>query len=195
MDYSTIAQKLIENLGGQSNIRTVTHCMTRLRFILNDESVVDDKIVENIPGVMGIMKKSGQYQVIIGNNVAKCYQEVTKLGNFAGSSSAADQPKEKQNPVNVALDFIAGCMTSLISAIIAGGLLKVLAILLGPSLLGILETTSDTYIIINAIGDAAFYFLPVLLPTRLPKIKLQYLLICYGCSYADPSGYYQPPWK
>lgn len=161
MDYSTTAQKLIENLGGQSNIRTVTHCMTRLRFILNDESVVDDKIVEKIPGVMGIMKKSGQYQVIIGNNVAKCYQEVTKLGNFAGSSSAADQPKEKQNPVNVALDFIAGCMTSLISAIIAGGLLKVLAILLGPSLLGILETTSDTYIIINAIGDAAFYFLPV----------------------------------
>lgn len=58
MDYSTIAQKLIENLGGQSNIRTVTHCMTRLRFILNDESVVDDKIVENIPGVMGIMKRA-----------------------------------------------------------------------------------------------------------------------------------------
>lgn len=169
MDYSITAQKLIENLGGQGNIRTVTHCMTRLRFVLNDESIVDDKVVENIPGVMGVMKKSGQYQVIIGNNVAKCYQEITKLGNFAESSPADDQPKEKQNPISVALDFIAGCMTSLIPAIIAGGLMKVIAIIFGPSLLGILETTSDTYIIINAIGDAAFYFLPVFIAYTAAK--------------------------
>lgn len=161
MDYSITAQKLIEQLGGSGNIRSVTHCMTRLRFLLNDDASIDDKKVENIPGVMGIMRQSGQYQVIIGNNVPKCYQEVLKIGNFGAASADDQKPKEKQNPINIALDFISACMTPLISAIIAGGLLKVIVVILGPSLLGLLETTSDTYIIMNGLGDSAFYFLPI----------------------------------
>lgn len=168
MDYSVTAKELIKKLGGEKNVDSLTHCMTRLRFVLNDESGIDDKAVENIPGVMGIMKKGGQYQVIIGNNVAKCYSEINKLYGFSDTASSNGK-KVKRNPVTVALDFISGCMTPMIPAIIAGGLIKVLLVVLGPSLLNVISATGDTYIIMNAIGDAAFYFLPVFIAVTASK--------------------------
>ena len=163
MDYSVTAKELIKKLGGEKNVDSLTHCMTRLRFVLKD-----DKAVENIPGVMGIMKKGGQYQVIIGNNVAKCYSEINKLYGFFDTASSNGK-KVKRNPVTVALDFISGCMTPMIPAIIAGGLIKVLLVVLGPSLLNVISATGDTYIIMNAIGDAAFYFLPVFIAVTASK--------------------------
>lgn len=168
MDYSVTAKELIKKLGGEKNVDSLTHCMTRLRFVLKDESGIDDKTVENIPGVMGIMKKGGQYQVIIGNNVAKCYSEINKLYGFSDTASSSGK-KVKRNPVTVALDFISGCMTPMIPAIIAGGLIKVLLVVLGPSLLNVISATGDTYIIMNAIGDAAFYFLPVFIAVTASK--------------------------
>lgn len=168
MDYSVTAKELIKKLGGEKNVDSLTHCMTRLRFVLKDESGIDDKDVENIPGVMGIMKKGGQYQVIIGNNVAKCYSEINKLYGFSDTASSNGK-KVKRNPVTVALDFISGCMTPMIPAIIAGGLIKVLLVVLGPSLLNVISATGDTYIIMNAIGDAAFYFLPVFIAVTASK--------------------------
>lgn len=168
MDYSVTAKELIKKLGGEKNVDSLTHCMTRLRFVLKDESGIDDKAVENIPGVMGIMKKGGQYQVIIGNNVAKCYSEINKLYGFSDTASSNGK-KVKRNPVTVALDFISGCMTPMIPAIIAGGLIKVLLVVLGPSLLNVISATGDTYIIMNAIGDAAFYFLPVFIAVTASK--------------------------
>lgn len=168
MDYSVTAKELIKKLGGEKNVDSLTHCMTRLRFVLKDENGIDDKAVENIPGVMGIMKKGGQYQVIIGNNVAKCYSEINKLYGFSDTASSNGK-KVKRNPVTVALDFISGCMTPMIPAIIAGGLIKVLLVVLGPSLLNVISVTGDTYIIMNAIGDAAFYFLPVFIAVTASK--------------------------
>ena len=168
MDYYVTAKELIKKLGGEKNVDSLTHCMTRLRFVLKDESGIDDKAVENIPGVMGIMKKGGQYQVIIGNNVAKCYSEINKLYGFSDTASSNGK-KVKRNPVTVALDFISGCMTPMIPAIIAGGLIKVLLVVLGPSLLNVISATGDTYIIMNAIGDAAFYFLPVFIAVTASK--------------------------
>lgn len=168
MDYSVTAKELIKKLGGEKNVDSLTHCMTRLRFVLKDESGIDDKAVENIPGVMGIMKKGGQYQVIIGNNVAKCYSEINKFYGFSDTASSNGK-KVKRNPVTVALDFISGCMTPMIPAIIAGGLIKVLLVVLGPSLLNVISATGDTYIIMNAIGDAAFYFLPVFIAVTASK--------------------------
>ena len=168
MDYSVTAKELIKKLGGEKNVDSLTHCMTRLRFVLKDENGIDDKAVENIPGVMGIMKKGGQYQVIIGNNVAKCYAEINKLYGFSDTASSNGK-KVKRNPVTVALDFISGCMTPMIPAIIAGGLIKVLLVVLGPSLLNVISATGDTYIIMNAIGDAAFYFLPVFIAVTASK--------------------------
>ena len=74
MDYKKLAERILEKLGGKENVESVVHCMTRLRFVLKDESQVDDEQVKKIKGVIGVMKKSGQYQIIIGNEVASVYK-------------------------------------------------------------------------------------------------------------------------
>ena len=167
MDYSITARELLDKLGGEKNIQSLTHCMTRLRFVLKDDSNIDDGAVGNIPGVIGVNRQGGQYKVIIGNNVAKCFREINQIASF--SEAADNAPKEKQNPVSVAIDFISGCMTQLFPAIIAGGMIKVLLIIFGPTLLGLMESTGDTYIILNALGDAPFYFLPVMVAYTASK--------------------------
>lgn len=159
-----IAEAVVKAVGGTANITSVTHCMTRLRFVLKDKSIPNKKEIEKIPGVMGVNISGGQYQVIIGNSVGNVYKEVvavTGISDIAVGDGAAEHI-EKVNPIVAALDFIAGCMTPLFTAIIAGGLVKVLLVIFGPTLLNVMQTTSDTYILMNALGDAPFYFLPVL---------------------------------
>lgn len=158
-----IAEAVISAVGGAANITSVTHCMTRLRFVLKDQSIPKKQEVEQISGVMGTNIAGGQYQVIIGNSVGSVYKEVTALtgiGDVPGAESAGE--KKKVNPIITALDFISGCMAPLFPAIIAGGLIKVLLVIFGPTLLGVMSDTSDTYILMNALGDAPFYFLPVI---------------------------------
>lgn len=159
-----IAEAVVKAVGGTANITSVTHCMTRLRFVLKDKSIPNKKEVEKIPGVMGVNIAGGQYQVIIGNSVGNVYKEVVAATGIADTAVGGDAAEhiEKVNPIVAALDFIAGCMTPLFTAIIAGGLVKVLLVIFGPTLLNVMQTTSDTYILMNALGDAPFYFLPVL---------------------------------
>lgn len=123
-DFKKLARNVVAGVGGAENVTNLTHCMTRLRFILKDESKADDAKVKNIPGVMGLVKQGGQYQVIIGNNVAAAYKEILPLG-VEGSVAQDDAPKEKQKwtPKRVGmtiLDAIIGTMTPLIPAIIGG---------------------------------------------------------------------------
>lgn len=163
-----IAEKVLEAVGGSANIVSVTHCMTRLRFVLKDQSVPNQKEVESIKGVMGVNVVGGQYQVIIGNSVGNVYKELVAKSGI--SDETADyKDEENKNPIVKALDFIAGCMTPLFTAIIAGGLIKVLLVIFGPTLLGVLSAESDTYILMNALGDAPFYFLPVLVAFTASK--------------------------
>ena len=120
---------------------------------------------------MGTNIAGGQYQVIIGNSVGNVYKELIEISGVIDTTAdfKADQVKEKVNPVVTALDFIAGCMTPLFTAIIAGGLIKVLLVIFGPTLLGVLSSESDTYILMNALGDAPFYFLPILVAFTASK--------------------------
>lgn len=159
MDYSVTAKKILEKVGGEKNIISVTHCMTRLRFVLKDEGIVSDDKVKAVKGVVGVMKKAGQYQIIIGNDVAKCYQELLKLGSFKDSpgEKQADQPK--QNPLMAVLDIITGCMAPIIPAIIGAGMIKVLIIILGL----FVPVESQTLQLLTVMGDCAFYFLPMLI--------------------------------
>lgn len=163
-----IAEQVLQAVGGSANIVSITHCMTRLRFVLKDQSIPNKKEVESIKGVMGVNVVGGQYQVIIGNSVGNVYKELLAIGGI--SDETADfKDEENKNPVVKALDFIAGCMTPLFTAIIAGGLIKVLLVIFGPTLLGVLSAESDTYILMNALGDAPFYFLPVLVAFTASK--------------------------
>ena len=97
MDYTKVGKQILERMGGKDNVISLVHCMTRLRFTLKDESIVDDELVKKTKGVMGIMKKSGQYQIIIGNEVGAVYKEICKLGNFQNNKKIQNnKPKEKQ---------------------------------------------------------------------------------------------------
>lgn len=157
MDYSTTAKQLLGKLGGEQNIDSVTHCMTRLRFVLKDEAGIHDDQIKAIPGVVGVMRKGGQYQVIIGNEVSKCYKEIMKLGSFSDEGGKSASTKGK-NPVSVILDAISGSMSPVIPAIIGAGMVQVLNIILG----WFLPAESPTMQLMSVIGNTAFYFLPVL---------------------------------
>ncbi|RFB13669.1 PTS beta-glucoside transporter subunit IIBCA [Bacillus sp. HNG] len=158
MKYKDSAKNIFEEVGGIDNIESVTHCVTRLRFILKDESNVNDHAVKNIPGVMGVMKKGGQYQVIMGNDVGNYYKELQKLANFSDSASSGGK---KKNFFEALVDVISGCMSPLIPALLGGGMIKVLLVLL--PMMGLLNESSQTYQILAFFGDAPFYFLPIML--------------------------------
>ena len=158
MDYSTTAKSILREVGGEANIVNVSHCMTRLRLTLKDESMVKDERVKAIKGVVGVMKKAGQYQIIIGNEVSKCYSELLKLGNFGDQTGGAPAVKRGGNPVSMILDAISGSMSPVIPAIIGAGMVQVLNIILG----WFLPADSATMQLMSVIGNTAFYFLPVL---------------------------------
>lgn len=158
MDYATTAKEILAKVGGESNIVSVNHCMTRLRLTLKDESLVSDEQVKAIKGVVGVMKKAGQYQIVIGNEVAKCHKEFLKLGNFGDGGGNASAPAKGGNIVSIILDAISGSMSPVIPAIIGAGMIQVLNIILG----WILPAENQTLQLLGVIGNTAFYFLPVL---------------------------------
>lgn len=168
MDYKLLGQKILERVGGKENVEGLVHCMTRLRFTLKDESIFDDELVKKTKGVMGIMKKGGQYQIIIGNEVAAVYKEICKLGNFQeASNNNVVKPKKKQNMFSEILDVISGIMSPVIPAIIGAAMIKVLLTVL--PMIGILSDTSQTYQLLSVVGDGAFYFMPVLIAMSAAK--------------------------
>ncbi|WEY47736.1 PTS cellobiose/arbutin/salicin transporter subunit IIBC [Weissella confusa] len=170
-DFKKLASSVVDAVGGVGNVTNLTHCMTRLRFILKDEAKASDETVKNIPGVMGLVKQGGQYQIIIGNNVAAAYKEILALGVDGGATvDASEQPKQKWTLKRVGmtiLDAIIGTMTPLIPAIIGGSMVKLLAILL--LMTGVVGETNSTYVLLNTIGDAAFFFLPILVAVSASK--------------------------
>ena len=130
-NFAELAQAVVDALGGKNNIIAVTHCMTRLRFVLKDESKVDGATLKSINGVMGVVRNDNQCQVIIGNTVAQAYREVTAL------LPAGQQPEEVKGPQKMTLrrigagilDALIGTMSPLIPAIIGGSMIKLLAML------------------------------------------------------------------
>lgn len=165
LDYVETSKKLIDAVGGVSNISSATHCMTRLRLVLKDESKANDAAVNNIKGVKSVIKQGGQYQIVIGNEVGNLFKEFIKHGNFGENSSAQ---KTADGPVIQRLfGFIAGCMTPLLPAMLGTGMIKVIMTLL-TTFAG-MDTASSTYIILNAMGDCFFLFLPIFLSYTIAK--------------------------
>lgn len=169
MDYKLTGQKILELVGGKNNVESVVHCMTRLRFKLKDESIVNDDLVKKTKGVIDVMKKGGQYQIIIGNEVASVYEEICKLGNFKDDDRKSSNTSKKKNK-NVfveMLDIISGVMSPVIPAIIGAAMIKVLLTVL--PMIGLLSETTQTYQLLSVIGDGAFYFMPVLIAMSAAK--------------------------
>lgn len=161
MDHTALAKDILKLVGGEENVQSVVHCMTRLRFTLSDNSKADRAQLENLPGVMGTNISSGQFQIIIGNNVPKVYQALVQNSHISTEGNKAAESKEKKNPVTAVFEVIAGVFTPIIPAIAGAGMIKGFLALFVT--LGWLTPESQTYAILNIIGDGAFYFLPILL--------------------------------
>lgn len=169
-DNKQIAEDVLAAVGGKENVSGVTHCMTRLRFTLKDAGVPDTAKVKKIKGVIGAQESGGQYQVIIGQNVPKVYEEVCEMGGFAKRAPIdenLDAPKEKLTPKVVGgkiLNYLSGSMVALIPILMAGGLFKCIGTLIGPQVFGLVDETDPTYLLFYTyLFDAAMYMLPVYL--------------------------------
>lgn len=168
-DYTKLAQTIIENVGGQENIANVIHCITRLRFYLKDEGKANDDVLKNTTGVLDVIHASGQYQVVIGNEVTNVFDAVvSQLGpSFSGEATPAPTEDDGKNPVGRAMGnligFITGSMSPVVGVIAASGIIKgILALLTLPQLGSLLSPTSLVYISVSAMADSAFFFLPIL---------------------------------
>lgn len=164
--YDGLARIIIQNVGGKSNIISLTHCVTRLRFKLKDESKAETEVLKDTDGVVTVIQSGGQYMVVIGNHVPDVYDAVCDIAHIKGEAPSGgggddDGPKEKQNPFQAFVGIVTGVFTPCLGVLSATGILKgVLALFVA---LGVLSNTSPTYVVLYALGDSFFYFMPILL--------------------------------
>lgn len=162
MKYQELCKNIIENVGGKDNVLGVSHCVTRLRFKLKDSKKANTEVLSKIDGVMKIIQTGGQYQVVIGTHVDEVYDELLKIGGFKGEEpieTNEDSDDSKQGILSKFLILMSGIFQPILSILMAGGMIKALLKLV--VLAGWLSDASGTYTILNAIGDALFYFFPI----------------------------------
>ena len=164
--YQEIAQQIVEHIGGIDNIQSVTNCMTRLRFVLKDERKADENALNALDKVSGVVNRNGQYQVLIGTDVANVCDEIKKMKNFDAQTQTGK--KEKQSLINRVIGAITAIFQPIIPAICGAGMIRaVLTILVA---LNWVDTSSSTYVLLNMVADTAFYFLPVFLAYSSAKV-------------------------
>ncbi|AXY39709.1 MULTISPECIES: beta-glucoside-specific PTS transporter subunit IIABC [Bacillus] len=160
MDYHKISKEILQLVGGEENVQSVIHCMTRLRFNLYDNAKADRDGLEQTEGVMGTNISGGQFQIIVGNDVPKVYQALMESSGLS-DESANKTSKQKKNVLSAVFDVISGVFTPILPAIAGAGMIKGLVAL--AVTFGWMSEKSQTHSILTAVGDGAFYFLPLLL--------------------------------
>jgi len=170
MSHKELASTILANVGGKENVKSVVHCATRLRFTLVDESKANTDVISKLSGILKVVNAGGQYQIVIGPDVPMVYQEVVALGNFEAAGEiddAAAKREDNRSPFSKALEGIASIFQPVIPAITGAGLLK--AVIALCMTLHWLQGGTQTHTILNAMSDAAFYFLPILLAQSCAK--------------------------
>jgi len=160
-----LAGEILAAVGGKENVSSLTHCVTRLRFVVKDQSKVKEEVLDKLEGIIGVRKQNGQIQVVVGQNVNEVYQAVASLSGQAISARIEENLDgdlgRKKPLLDTIFNTISGCITPLISMFIAVGMLKVVLVILSPIVLGVIDESSSTYQFLNFVSDAGFYFLPV----------------------------------
>lgn len=167
-DYSQSAEKLMIALGGKSNVTRMFHCMTRLRFYVKNRKLVNEADIKKLPEISGINWYQDQFQVIAGNEVNELYDALAKKGLPTDEGGTAVVSSQNKSIPNRIVDAITGCMTPMIPALTAAGMIKVVLTLL--TTFKLVTDTSSTYQVINFIGDAAFYFMPFLIAANAARV-------------------------
>lgn len=197
--YENEVKQLLDFIGGKDNIRAVSHCMTRMRFVLVDEKKADKEKIENIPCVKGTFTQAGQYQVIIGNDVANFYNEFTKYAGIEGVNKDAVKAaaKTNQNPLQKIMGTLGEIFSPIIPALICGGLILGFRNIIGEvnllnggtqKLTDVSVFWSGVYQFLWLIGEAIFHFLPVGITWSITKKmgSTQILGIILGLTLISP---------
>lgn len=188
-DYTQLAKDVVAAVGGKENIVSVTNCMTRLRFVLKDDSIPNEDEVKAINGVKGVMNQGGQYQIIIGTNVSNVTPKVREITGI----SAEDEGAVKIDKVGQGslwdrfFKVISGCIMPMIGPMIAGGIIK--GILTLCTTFGVLSSTSGAYQLWYAAADAVLYFMPVIVGFSAGKVFgcNQYVTATIGAAFLYPN--------
>lgn len=165
--YEILAKQIVQNVGGKDNIQSLVHCATRLRFKLHDQAKAQLQELEKLDGVLGVVEKGGQVQVIIGNAVPDVYETIGEVCGVSLEGSVPDDTTEKGTWFNKIIDIISSLFTPIIGVMCGSGVLKGLLMIL--TYFEILAATDTTYRILYASADAMFYFLPILLAITSAK--------------------------
>ncbi|WP_436340901.1 beta-glucoside-specific PTS transporter subunit IIABC [Lactobacillus johnsonii] len=188
-NYDGLAKTIIKDVGGKDNVISVVHCTTRLRFKLKDEKKANDDALKDTDGVVTVVKAGGQYQVVIGNEVADVYDAILKEGGFSGGGQVADDDLEDSNMslMDKAIDLISGIFTPILGPMAAAGMIKGLTAMCAS--FGWLSQSPGTYQVLYAIGDGFFYFLPLILAiTSAKKFKVdRFTAITIGAAMCYPA--------
>ena len=184
MKYQKLAVSILNNVGNEENVISVVHCATRLRFKLKDESLADSKKIESLPGVVSVVKKGGQYQIVIGNEVKEVYQELLKLGDFDQQN---DEKSNDTRIINKVLDTISGIFVPIVPALAGAGMLKALLTFLVT--FSLVKSESNTYQVLNFMSDSLFYFLPIIIAgSAAKKFNVnQYVAMAIGAILIHPT--------
>ena len=162
MNDQALAAEILRLVGNKENIKSVTHCFTRLRLNLVNEGLADTPAIEKLSGVIKVISQAGQYQIVIGNQVAGVYQKLIAILGTNFDQSASDTSEQgSKNPLVRMLESVASIFAPVIVAITGAGMLKALMALFLAT--GIISPEMSTYQVLAFIADSAFYYLPFLL--------------------------------
>ncbi len=126
-DYTELCQSILENVGGRENIKSVSHCITRLRFKLKDESKANTEVIEKLPRVIKVMSANGQYHVVVGNIIEDVYDDFLKVSGLTGGGEVAADDEgdgEKKTVAAMAIDLISGIFAPMLGTFAAAGIMK-----------------------------------------------------------------------
>ncbi|MCH5048897.1 beta-glucoside-specific PTS transporter subunit IIABC [Pectobacterium aquaticum] len=162
-NYQKLGFDILALSGGKQNVSKLTHCATRLRFEFNDSDAVQADAIAKLPGVISVVDRGGQFQVVIGNDVQVTYRAIlNEIGEMNGQRTASSkEPQKKGGIFSQIISVISTTFTPVIPAITGAGMIKALLAIL--KLTGLISADSTTYRLLDTISDAAFFFLPVLL--------------------------------
>ncbi|MGT2910836.1 beta-glucoside-specific PTS transporter subunit IIABC [Streptococcus cameli] len=185
-DYTALAQTIIDKVGGENNVNSLIHCATRLRFNLKDEGKADTESLNNTPGVINVVQSGGQYQIVIGPEVASVFKAINDQANFSAGEEAPQEEDDKEKVAKV-LDTIAGMFVPIVPVMAGAGMIKVINSL--SLMFGWLTPEDNTFKFLSIFGDTIFYFLPVILAaSAAKKFKTnQYLAMVIGASLISPT--------
>ena len=188
MNYNALSKIIIENIGGKENVISLTHCITRLRFKLKDESKANTELLKNTDGIITVMQSGGQYQVVIGNEVADVYAIITKkLGLSENIENTENNVSKKLSIGEALIDVLSGIFQPILGLLCATGMIKGLLVVLVQ--FNLLTKSSGTYNLLFAVGDGFMYYLPIFLAYSAGK-KFGtniFTAMTIGCSMVYPS--------